>query len=147
VHEAAGPVGSATGLIYKKWVDSWTPQQIGQMMERVWSHPELEVRLTQAAQFQTETAARMKTTEIRLESDRGVISNLAQTSLQQQQHIGLLSRKVDDLEKNLTQQALKYAALLGSRSWRMTLPLRWLANITRKSPVGGTIRKARAWFK
>ncbi|MBV5299901.1 MAG: PIG-L family deacetylase [Rhodoferax sp.] len=158
VHEDAGPAGSATGLIYRKWGEDWTPQQIGQMMQRVWSHPELEARLTETtphfsarlveqAQHLAETTERLRSADSVLENHRAVIAHQAQTSLQQQQQIGLLSQKIDEMATHLAQQQQDHAALLGSRSWRVTRPLRWLTGITRNSPVGGIIRQARAWLK
>ena len=45
VHSDAGAAGSASANIYQKWETDWTREQIGQIMQRVWSHPEIEERL------------------------------------------------------------------------------------------------------
>ncbi len=48
VHDDAGTSSASTATIYQKWVKQWTPEQMGLMMHRVWTHPELEVQLQDA---------------------------------------------------------------------------------------------------
>lgn len=56
VHSDAGPAGAAAAVMYQKWEKHWSPQQIGQIMQRVWSHPELETHLA-------DTRTRLASTE------------------------------------------------------------------------------------
>ena len=50
VHSDAGAAGTASGNIHQKWEVQWTREQIGQIMHRVWSHPEVEARLADTQQ-------------------------------------------------------------------------------------------------
>ena len=50
VHSDAGAAGLSSGNIHQKWEAQWTRAQIGQIMHRVWSHPEIEARLTDTQQ-------------------------------------------------------------------------------------------------
>ncbi|MBU3739737.1 MAG: glycosyltransferase, partial [Rhodoferax sp.] len=45
VHTDPGPSGEPSALIYQKWQASWTPAQRAALMQRVWSHTDLESRL------------------------------------------------------------------------------------------------------
>jgi O-antigen biosynthesis protein len=161
VHVDAGPAGAAAGLVYQKWAPDWTPQQIGQMMQRVWSHPELEAhladtnqhladtrqRLADTTQQLADTTQRLAAAESELAQNHHTIAQLAQTMLQQQQQIALLSRKIDEITGLLAQREHDHAALLNSSSWRITRPLRWLADRMRARPAGWLMQKMRAWFK
>ncbi len=59
VHAEPGPTGAAAALVYEKWAPDWTPQLRGQMMQRVWTHPELEARLDEARQHVAQTQGRL----------------------------------------------------------------------------------------
>ena len=50
VHSDAGAAGAASADIYQKWETVWSREQIGQIMHRVWSHPEVEARLADTQQ-------------------------------------------------------------------------------------------------
>lgn len=48
VHDDAGTCSASTATIYDKWMKQWTPDQMGLMMHRVWTHPDLEIQLQDA---------------------------------------------------------------------------------------------------
>ena len=50
VHVDAGAASPASGIMFEKWEKHWTREQIGQIMHRAWSHPEVEASLTDARQ-------------------------------------------------------------------------------------------------
>jgi LmbE family N-acetylglucosaminyl deacetylase len=58
VHADPGPAGEPSALIYRKWEGTWTPGQRAALMERVWSHADLECRLTDAQRIHHELQRR-----------------------------------------------------------------------------------------
>lgn len=92
VHEDAGPLGTAAAVVYRKWAANWSTEQFGQMMQRVWSHPELALRLSEAQAAQedcrrgwTQAEQRLLETQNSWELSREVLAqterNLAQQHL------------------------------------------------------------------
>lgn len=195
VHSDAGPAGAAAAVMYQKWEKHWTPQQIGQIMQRVWSHPELEANLADtrqrlasnegettqlrnaialhesavaqkdAAMAQRESAfmhkeatlAKWETAflhkeatvtqqhsallqkesalalqEFALVKRQCAFVEEVSTSAQQEQEILLLSQKVQDAAGLLAQKARDLNAVLSSRSWRITSPVRWFSTQLRQ---------------
>jgi len=124
VHIDAGPTGAAAAVVYQKWASEWTPQQIGQMMLRVWTHPQLEARLEDTRLQLTGTEQRLKLAENAAIQDKQVMS-------QQNQEIRVLSERIDDLSVSLAKLEYDLAALFDSHSWRITRPLRWVAQLMR----------------
>ena len=139
VHSDAGPAGISAGLIYQKWESAWTPQQIGQMMQRVWSYPEMQAHLADTRQ-QLALAQSLQAQHQQVVAQQAALA-------EQTQQIELLEREVEAMTANLTQRDRDHAALLNSRSWRMTRPLRWLWKGLRSSTLGWMIRKLRSLAK
>lgn len=127
VHTDAGPAGAATALVYQKWAPDWTPEQISQIMQRVWTHPELEAHLTDTKHHLTDTKRQLE-----------------DTLAQQQQQTELMSRKIEEAARQLAQLEHNQKALLNSRSWRLTKPLRSLSGWLRKGRLLRSIRRLRA---
>ena len=75
VHSDAGAAGLASGIILQKWEVQWTREQIGQIMHRVWSHPEVEARLS-------DTQLRLTATEHEAAQLRNSIAQLNDTQTQ-----------------------------------------------------------------
>ena len=195
VHSDAGPAGAAAAVMYQKWEKQWTPQQIGQIMQRVWSHPELEANLAdtrlrlvsnegeitqlrdaialrdsavtqrdaamaqrelgfmhreatlakwdtaflhkEAAVTQQHSALMLKESalaqqEFALAKREAAFAGEVSTSAQQKQEILLLSQKVQESASLLTQKVHDHNAVLSSRSWRITSPIRWFSTKMRQ---------------
>jgi CTP:molybdopterin cytidylyltransferase MocA len=152
VHQDSGPAGAATAVIYKKWEDNWTPEQKSQIMQRVWSYPELEARLADTGRRLADTGQQLADMQHRLANAKNALvqaqhqmDQLAQTVLMQQQSLEVQSRKMKDAVEQLAQKQLEIAALRSSRSWRFTRPLRWATDSVRKGPIGGLLRLLRFW--
>ena len=213
VHIDAGPEGAAAATIYRKWASEWTPEQLGQMMQRVWSHPELEVQLTNANQLLahaqqdlagsklqmaethqlltdsglqlaetqqgllhtkqeladkagqladtnllladtrldlaqtvlrlTATTAKLAEADEQLRTAAKLQAQLQEVMAQQQLQIDLQTQEIETINNALARQRHDHAALLASHSWRITKPLRQLAELTRASPVGRIVRAIR----
>lgn len=121
VHNDVGPAGAATGIVYRKWESDWTPQQIGQMMQRVWSHPELEAHLA-------DTRQRLASTEDVVAQNQHVIAQQEHT-IAQQVH-------------TMAQREHDHSALLNSYSWRITQPMRSLSGWLKTGRSGQLLRRA-----
>lgn len=168
VHEDAGTQGSASGRIHAKWIGRCTPQQLGALMSRVWSHDELSLRLSQA---ETSAAAReaLLAQALAANAEQGAAINQLRHDLQvegaaaAQRHAeavaqmqslaeqlsAQLARQRADNEQLARQLAeerhrsarlqLDNEALLRSTSWRVTRPLRAVMSLWRR-PGGGAAR-------
>ena len=204
VHSDAGAAGAASGAMYQKWETHWTREQIGQIMHRVWSHPELETSLAitrqrlaskehEVTQLHTSiehlrdgqaqraltlaqlesalsvrelAAARLDVALIQRESalaehepalaQRETVIAQRETSFSQQeihlahleshqaqqalaaanqkQAFDALARTSEEMVRQLAQKSKDIAAVFGSRSWRMTSPLRWSTTLLRRRP-------------
>ena len=137
VHVTSGPAGEAAEIIYRKWASDWTPQQVSQMMLRVWTHQELEESLAQAHGQLLATQAMLDSTQ----------ASLAQNTRLHLQDTDLMASKIEEISRHLAREIQDRHLLLQSRSWRATRPLRWLANVVRASPIGCAIRKIRQFPK
>ena len=120
VHTDSGPTGAAAATVYRKWESEWTPMQMGKIMQRVWTHPEMQARLEDTRLQLTDTEQRLRLAENTAKQHEQVMS-------QQRQQIELLSGKINDLSADLVKRDQDFVALFRSYSWRITRPLRWLA--------------------
>ncbi len=228
VHTDPGPSGAAAATIYQKWAADWSPEQISLMMQRVWTFPELQSRLTDTIQHSSETTQHLaeirqqmvetndvlttarrdltETQRLLADSDQQLTDTrlrlaqsnqslldanqeaselgqlLAQTkqvltqteqqlaatrqgltdanqqletglhlqaqsdarTAQQQLQIEQQTQEIDAKTAELARQRHDQAALLGSHSWRITMPLRWLAERSRASLVGQFVHRIRS---
>jgi hypothetical protein len=147
VHADPGPAGAATQRVYQKWQNLWEPAQLQGIMQRVWSHQELEVH---------HHSLRGEREELRRALAQSVLSN-ERLSASYEQQLQLLNRQVQEirvlsetiaaqseliepLRLTVTTQRQDLSNLLNSRSWRVTRPLRWLTDLFRnhvlRKPVG-----------
>lgn len=179
VHARDGSAGVSALAIQQRWASDWTPQQLGHIMGRVWSHPELSANLNdsrravedsqrslsdtrhtlsetrhrlgeashQVAVLNQEVAARdaqlvqnsiaMAAQDTRLHAAQGHMTELASQLARQQDDNALLRQQMQQTAQNLAQEIARlerdHATLLTSRSWRITRPLRWAVDLTRKA--------------
>jgi len=149
VHTDAGPEGAASRRIYEKWEPYWTQQQIAQIMQRVWTHPEMETRLNCLRDQLTIAEQTLATQQSTITEQNAFIADQAsciteQTdSIEQLQQIGeSLSQSLIKTTAELNRSEGTRLALLNSRFWRMTGPLRWMTNQAKAvlfSPVWGRV--------
>ena len=154
VHVSSGPAGEAAEIIYRKWASEWTPQQISLIMQRVWSYQELEgslahtrgqllstqATLTATKATLTSTQTTLTSTQTTLASTQAALDHNEKLQMQANQ---LMSSKIEELTGHLKREAQDRDALFRSRSWRVTRPLRWSANVMRASPAGWLARRIR----
>ncbi len=139
VHTDPGPSGAANGRIYQKWESQWTPQQIGAIMQRVWTHPELETQLAdsrgQLAQAQQQFQESQATVAAQMaciaqqaatvEQQTQAMANALDQLQQLQQRAETLAHEVQVARANQSHAETQLNATLHSSSWRMTRPWRW----------------------
>jgi LmbE family N-acetylglucosaminyl deacetylase len=137
VHEDSGPQGEPTQKIYEKWRATWDDGKGAALMQRAWVCADLEIKLDQANRH--------------IEGFGDVMASHAQLSSrlsEQIQSVAQLTHSVGELtetnarlssalthESGVAQAQARVAAerqnrideLLGSTSWRLTAPLRWLS--------------------
>lgn len=120
VHVDAEKNSASTVLIYRKWLQDWTPELLGQMMQRVWAYPDMQAQLA-------ERGAALE------QAKKTADTAMALAGLEREKHQGLLGRIHEleqiNMERLSASQDLQdeIAALHQSVSWRMTQPWRWLA--------------------
>lgn len=117
VHEQPPFTGPASLTLYHKWRSRWSDAQLGALMARVWSQPELA---QQVQQLRDEAVA----VHGLLATER---ADLARTQ-------GELARTQGELahvQDSLAAQQRRIAELLASTSWRFTAPLRGLSRLLR----------------
>jgi glycosyltransferase involved in cell wall biosynthesis/LmbE family N-acetylglucosaminyl deacetylase len=188
VHLDAGAAGTASGVVYEKWETHWSREQIGKIMHRAWSHPELQASLADyrlrlasveldaktlrdsmahlqenhtqraltLAQMESALAVRelsaarsdvslsqRESSLARQESYLGeretTLTNKellvtqwetnqaqqARAAADQKQAFDLLVKTSEEMAGQLARRTHDLAAVLGSRSWRLTSPVRW----------------------
>jgi O-antigen biosynthesis protein len=136
VHEDAGPQGAATQRIYRKWLDSWNAGEGAALMQRVWAATDLERDLAatrSALEDANRNVARLTDTVARLTD---TVARLTDTAARLTQRLAQLTENLA-CEKQMAQTQTAIAAdrerriteLLGSTSWRVTAPLRWLSSV------------------
>ena len=189
VHSDAGAAGAASANIYQKWEAQWTRGQIGQIMHRAWSHPEIESSLADARQrlASAETEAKQlhntvvqmldgqtqhglkllegKSTladresaathqeflltqrictltlekaavaeretalaqqELVMAQQQAAVAQQALVAAGTQHEFEMLTQRFQEASGKLAQKIHEHDAVLYSRSWRITRPLRWL---------------------
>lgn len=152
VHDDVGAQGTSSLRIYQKWQDEWSAQQLGQIMQRVWSHAELEARLAageqqqaaeQAAHAQTrrqlsDASRRLDDQAVTLQGLEHSLAQLTDDHARQQALIEQQTRALAELDRALAEQCFEtdrwradHQAVIDSSSWKLTRPLRWLANTMR----------------
>jgi hypothetical protein len=99
VHSDSGPMGAASGRIYAKWETQWTPQQIGQIMQRVWASPEMEARVAEAR-------AQVLLTEQGFASSQATVAQQSACIAQQMACIAQQSTTLEQQAIQLTQQQM-----------------------------------------
>lgn len=107
VHADAGPTGAAAGIIYQKWQGHWTPGQLAQLMERVWSHQQLESQLESQLEDHLTQQRELRT---QLEKAHEMLATTSEEITQNQRLIAEQNKVIVDMRN--------------SRSWRITQPLR-----------------------
>jgi glycosyltransferase involved in cell wall biosynthesis len=157
VHQDAGPTGAASARIYQKWETQWTPQQIGQIMQRVWTYPELEARVAEArAQALFAERALGEGVAASLVQQIAAISRQAVTIEHQAATIEHQAATIEHQAANLVQQQLRAEsqlldlqivraqfaqidserrAILQSTTWRLTAPLRAVITGLKRVPL------------
>lgn len=149
VHSDAGPEGAASGRIYAKWETQWTPQQIGHLMQRVWSYPEMETRLTEVSTSRAEIQAQLQSMEQLLATSLDTVAQQLtwiekQTATIQMQTVKLAQQqsladshfsKLQQTKVLLAQVDAERQAILRSTIWRVTPPVRWLGTGLKRSPL------------
>ena len=121
VHTHTAFYGNPAQVVYKKWRQLWTTEQMGQLMERNWKYNELNQTLLIT---QSEVAK--------------LHSSLTELSTQNSHLItqkSALAKEVANL-KNTTISLIQHQhaldQLLKSRSWKITAPLRNSAHLLRR---------------
>ncbi len=150
VHRDSGPAGADSGQIYAKWESLWTPQQISQIMQRVWTYPDLEARIADA---RAQVRAQVLMTEQAIAASQAMNAQqmcciAQQATTIEQQAISLVNQqtraqeRVESLQHELQKTRAHLAsvdaerwALLRSSSWKLTRPFRWVGNGLKRSPL------------
>lgn len=140
VHEDAGPMGAATALLYAKWAPSWQPDQLGRLMQRVWSHSDLEDEIARLRTQAQQAAGSAEALEQRLQAQAALLADQARALaeqgsalVQQQAALAEQAQAAARQQALVLQQQQDLAAVLGSTSWRITAPLRRAARALRRN--------------
>ena len=158
VHTEAGPEGAATRRIYEKWEPYWTLQQTAQIMQRVWTYPEMEIRLNGVHERLTTAQHSLAIAQQSLEAQQSTITeqnafiaDQASCIAEQTDKIEQLRQIGESLSQSLTKTTAELnrsegtrMAIMNSRFWRMTGPLRWLTIQTKVvllRPVWGRLAR------
>lgn len=133
VHTEVGPEGAATRRIYEKWEPYWTRQQIAQIMQRVWSHPEMEAQVNVLREQLTIANHTVSTQQFTITEQNTFIADQASCITELSGDIAQLQSIGESLSQSLIKTTAELnrsedirLAVLNSRFWRMTSPLRWL---------------------
>lgn len=132
VHSDSGPMGAATQTIYQNWRAHWTPQELGALMSRVWSHPELEVRLNQSDAFVHALQARLAEQAAEIGRQSTTLADQAVALQQSVAHGTHLQIQWDSARAEAHAARAEVHALRHSLSWRITAGLRAVAGWLRK---------------
>lgn len=155
VHDDAGAASASSQRVQRKWLHAASAGRLGALMQRVWSHDEVRLRLDlaeQRAQAVERLAGAQAGAEARLaarlDSQAAALAELRQTALARaaeqqaaamrlqdglQQLQQLLADELQQRQTRIDHQAHELArlrtdldALHRSTSWRLTAPLRLL---------------------
>lgn len=151
VHNDAGTYGAATHRIYQKWESDWTPQQISQIMQRVWAYPDMENRLIDALKQLSLTEQRMAANQAIMAEQMACMAQQAATIAQQasaaaqhamalahqQRQIAALTQHGDSIAAALAHSERERFAITNSSIWRVTQPLRKIGTQLKSNPLSG----------
>ena len=108
VHHEARFQGRAAQQVYAKWRHLWSPAQLSELMSRAWQHDDLTTHL---------------------QASRNEVSHLNREVDALRSTVQALAGRQRQLEKT---HAEAMDALLRSRSWRLTAPLRHAVHLTQQ---------------
>jgi hypothetical protein len=136
IHDSSGvheDVAQASLALYQKWQGQWGPREIGELMRRVWSHSDLELQLNSAeerrrlAEGQSRDAlAAMSTMDTLV---RQLEQRLEQRLAEQANNLLALTQQLAQQTARADRAQAETQALLGSTSWQVTGPLRWIVGV------------------
>ena len=130
IHESSGvhvDAPQSSLRLYEKWQGQWGPREIGELMRRVWSHDEVETKLNTSEE-------RRRLAEQNSQAALAAMAIMTQQiELRLEQRLEQQAASLNTLAAELSQQTARadhahqdYLAVLGSTSWQVTQPLRWL---------------------
>jgi O-antigen biosynthesis protein len=114
VHQDAGPQGASAQRIYEKWHALWSAGQGAALMKRVWACADLERDLAM--------------TRDRLQEANRETTGMAESLSRLSDSIARMSESLAGQIQIAAERERQVAELLGSKSWRITAPLRWLTS-------------------
>ena len=119
-HSDAGPAGAAAGILYQKWETQWTARQIGQMMHRVWSHPELEANLSETRRHLSNVESELKQSHITRSQNEAALEQRETTMSERESSLAPRESALAQREYSLMQmestRALRKTALTRQES-------------------------------
>lgn len=152
VHTDSAGTTASIQTIFEKWQNRWDASQALQLMHRVRSHDDMELHLAdktrsldkaeEAIDQQRQTLHQLALANEKLLAQAGQLLAHAEQQRQQaeqqlaqarqqlaqtEQQLAQTEQQRQQAERQIERQARDIAGLLGSSSWRVTAPLRWLA--------------------
>ena len=153
VHLDSGPLSAAAAHVFDRWQGRWTPAQRGRLLERSWATDDLQreldgartaiddlKRVTDAQHAalarQSETLARqseiLAQQETTIARQQGSIDHQVATLHEQAWQASRLLAQSEEQSAALASRDEQVAQLLESTSWKITAPLRRLADAIKR---------------